>query len=83
MAKASTTKDTKVHEGKDYPRDFSISGCANLARHGRLLALVKALGAALANQQETDAFEQVCGGIHSLGEKDICLRIVIVDADFA
>jgi hypothetical protein len=43
-------KGTKVHEGKHLQGRFLESGCANLGRQGRLLALVKALGATLANQ---------------------------------
>src|SRR5580700_5761420 len=46
-------------------------------------AFLHALGTALADQEQTDSFQQIGRGIHSAGEEDVGLRFVIVDADLA
>jgi hypothetical protein len=42
-----------------------------------------ALRPALAHQQKTDAFQKIDGRVHPFGEENVCLRVVIVDADLA
>ena len=55
-------------------RAAAFLGGADLARDlRRALLRLQALGATLAHEQLPDAFEEIDGGVHSLGEKDVGL----------
>src|SRR5271167_2414166 len=59
-----------------------FSGCALALRElGR--TLLHSLGAALADQKQADSLQQIGGGVHSAGEKNVSLRFAIVDANLA
>src|SRR6266567_1297836 len=58
------------------------SGSADLVRHLQR-SMLHALGPALSHQQKPDAFQQVDRRVHSLGEENVRLRVMIVDADLA
>ena len=52
-------------------------GYADLAGHLRS-TMLHALGSTLAHQQKAHALQQIDRRVHSLRQKNICLRIVIV-----
>src|ERR1700733_4666596 len=77
-------------EGPQSARKGPVVPADLCRRSGRALAVRESRGAfphslraALADQKQTDSFEQIGGGIHSPGEEYIGLRFVIVDADLA
>jgi hypothetical protein len=46
-------------------------------------ALLHFLGAALADEEQTDSFQQIGGSVHTPGEEYVGLGFVIVNADLA
>src|SRR5260370_25411690 len=64
-------------------RDRVMLSGGSLALREVRWALLHSFGAALADQKQTDALQQVGGRIHSPGKEHVGLRVVIVNADLA
>src|SRR5580692_3245901 len=88
MLKESYTK----HTGRKAPllgivRDRSNGNSANRLGDADLTCqglwpLLHAARAALSNQKQSHSLQEISGRIHSLRQKDIRLRVVVIDTDF-